>query len=140
KKNGVTYSNGAYHFPNGRLVEEHEDGSYAIQYDGSLHWEAYGGFLWLTFSDPQVRVDAQGNASLWWLSWRRDRNSGQLVHGGYIPVVTIEGEVERAANTVTLNNQPTYLTQEQANIFIYAYRKGLRMSNISFNGPAPEIK
>lgn len=135
---GLTYSDGSYLFHSGHLIHQGEDGSKVFQYAGRVHFEAYGGILWLTFSDPQVRIDKDGKAVLWLKQWVKE--NGQDVDKGYVEAVSIDGPITEQDNVVSTQNSPTYLKQQLRDIFIYAYRTGLRMSNLSFSAQMPTLK
>ncbi|MBV7363166.1 HtaA domain-containing protein [Actinomycetaceae bacterium TAE3-ERU4] len=149
---GAELTKNGYVFHDGKIVEKNEDGSMIAQFKGKLHFEAYGGLLYLTFSDPQVRIDKDGNAVLWLKQWFYN-NGNPETEGAYVPAVEITSKVEKTAgaaggpagtnattvpSTLGVTNSETYLKKELRDIFIYAYRTGLRMSNLSFRVAAPE--
>lgn len=134
---GARFEGNSYVFPEGTL-ERNDDGTSTITYWGKIHFEAYGGALYLTFSDPQVRIAADGTSTLWMKQWNRANGYGPEIDDGYFPAISITEPAVQANDTLQATNSETYLTEELATIFIFAYREGLRMSNLSYAVASPQ--
>ena len=134
---GVTLSEGAqaskegYIFHGGTVTNE-TNGTKTVQYNGKVNFKAYGGILYLTFSDPQVRIDQQGKATLWLKQWNANQDGTSETPGQYIEAVKIADVQNAGAANPSAVNSATYLQEPLQQQFIYAYRTGLRMSNLSF--------
>ncbi|OKL46752.1 hypothetical protein BSR28_04710 [Boudabousia liubingyangii] len=134
---GVTLDRNGYTFHNGRIVEDKKDGSKVIQYQGRIHFEAYNKILYMTFSDPQVRIDKDGKAVLWFKQWFYNGEGQPETEGTYFPAVTITKPLGERGEDLAVDNSASYLTSQMRDIFIFAYRTGLRMANVSFAVKAP---
>lgn len=70
--------------------------------------------------------------------WNRANGYGPEIDGGYFPAISITEPAVQANDTLQATNSETYLTEELATIFIFAYREGLRMSNLSYAVASPQ--
>ncbi|MFP7695810.1 HtaA domain-containing protein [Trueperella sp. LYQ143] len=149
---GLEFSNKNYIWPaaNNTSAQRLDDGTIVLRFRGNASWNAYGGLLDIALGDIEAHLRPL-NPNDYTQGFEKDiRIYGKLANtssyrDSHMLLGAIRGDVTSkvaaAANdsstaelALNLENQPFYLGEDPAPIFMNVYRAGLRMDNASFAG------